>query len=279
MKETITESTIQKFARILREEERAEATIEKYLISLRRLMGYLDGKPITKELLLTFREELKKDRAAQTVNGAISAINHYLNLFQLSDLKLKLLKVQRSVFLPQEKELTRTEYDRLVAAAKSQGKDRLALIIETIGGTGIRVGEVQYITVGAAKLGKAEISLKGKIRTIPLTKKLCRKLLQYAKEKGVSSGPVFRTKNGTPISRKQIWAEMKALCAEARVKESKVFPHSLRHLFARCYYKITHSIVDLADMLGHSSIETTRIYLKTSLDEHVKALTKLGLVS
>ncbi len=279
MKKTITESTIQKFTQQLREEERAETTIEKYENSLRRLMEYLDGKPITKERLLAYRDELKKACAAQTVNGAISAINNYLDLFHLSDLKLKSLKVQRSVFMPQEKELTQAEYDRLVAAAKRQGKGRLVLIIETIGGTGIRVGEVQYITVEAARLGKAEISLKGKIRTIPLTRKLCRKLLQYAKGNGIVSGPIFRTKNGSPISRKQIWAEMKAICDEARVEKSKVFPHNLRHLFARCYYKITRNIVDLADMLGHSSIETTRIYLKTSLNEHEKTLMKLGLVS
>ncbi len=279
MEKTITESTIQKYTLLLREEERAKATIKKYEVSLRRLMEYLGGKPVTKERLLSYRDELKKVCSAQTVNGAISAVNKYLELNGLSDLKLKLLKVQRSVFLPQEKELTQAEYDRLVATAKRQGKDRLALIIETIGGTGIRVGEIPYITVEAAKLGKAEISLKGKIRTIPLTKKLYRKLLQYAKENSIASGPIFQTKNGTPVSRKQIWAEMKAICDEARVKASKVFPHNLRHLFARCYYKSTRNIVYLADMLGHSSIETTRIYLKNSLDEHEKALTKLGLVS
>ncbi len=279
MKDTITESTIRRFSRALREEERAKATIEKYETSLRRLMVYLDGKPVTKERLLTYRDELKKDHAAQTVNGAISAINHYLDLFQMPDLKLKLLKVQRSVFLPRERELNQSEYERLTAAAKRMGRDRLALVIETITGTGIRVGEVQYITVEAAKAGKAEITLKGKIRVIPLIRRLCRKLLQYAKENGITSGEIFLTRKGMPVSRKQIWAEMKSLCEAAGVEASKVFPHNLRHLFARCYYKLTQDIVELADLLGHSSVETTRIYLKTSLEEQVKTLARLGLVS
>ncbi len=279
MKKTITESDIKKFARALRKEEKAKATVEKYVVSLRRLMEYLKGKPVTKERLLTYRDKLKKDCAAQTVNGAISAINHYLDLAHMSDLKLKLLKVQRRIFLPMEKELTQAEYERLKAAAKQIGKERLALIMETIAGTGIRVGEVAYITVEAAKAGKAEIDLKGKIRTIPLTGKLCRKLQRYAKENGITTGAIFRTKTGAPVSRAQIWAEMKSVCAKAGVKASKVFPHNLRHLFAKCYYKRTHDIVELADLLGHSSIETTRIYLKTSMEEKMKTLTSLGLVS
>ncbi len=274
----ITESDICEFKLLLREEEHADATIEKYLTTLERLKVYLQGNPITKTALLNFRDQLKEDHAAQTVNGAISAINKYLDLNHLADLKLKLLKIQRSVFCPKEKELTQKEYERLIATAKQLGKERLALIIETIGGTGIRVGEVKYITVEAAKLGKAEITMKGKIRTIVLTKPLCKKLLKYSRKNEVTAGPVFQTRNGTPISRKQIWEEMKSICEEARVEASKVFPHNLRHLFARCYYKITHNIVELADVLGHSSIETTRIYLKTSMEEHTKTLVRLGLV-
>ncbi len=276
---TITEAEIERYKQKLSESEHASATVEKYAAALHKLMEYLHGEPVTKSRLMEFRDYLKEDHTAQSVNGFLSAINKYLDLNQMSDLKLKLLKVQKSVFRPKEKELAKAEYERLIATAKELGKDRLALLIETIGGTGIRVGEVRYITVEAVRQGKVEIALKGKIRVIPLTGKLQKKLLHYAKEKGIKSGEIFITKNGTSLSRKQIWEQMKSICEKAGVESSKVFPHNLRHLFARCYYRITQDIVKLADMLGHSSIETTRIYLKASIDEHTKTLEKLGLVS
>ncbi len=276
---TITESEIERYKQELLESEHASATVEKYAAALHKLMEYLSGEPVTKNRLMEFRDFLKEDHAAQSVNGFISGINKYLDLNQMPDLKLKLLKVQKSIFRPKEKELAQAEYERLIATAKKLGKDRLALLIETIGGTGIRVGEVKYITVEAVRQGKVEIALKGKIRIIPLTGKLQKKLLHYAKENKISSGEIFITRNGTPLSRKQIWEQMKSICEMAGVESSKVFPHNLRHLFARCYYRITQDIVKLADMLGHSSIETTRIYLKASIDEHTKTLEKLGLVS
>ncbi len=275
----ITEPVICEFEGMLRENERAEATIEKYTFILRKLMRYLNGRPVSKSELMDFRSYLNKGHAAQTVNVAISAVNSFLEWQQMPQMKLKLLKVQRSIFRPQEKELTKAEYDRLIATAKRQGKDRLALIMETICSTGSRVGEVPYITVEAAKRGRAEIRMKGKIRTILLPSKLCRKLLKYAKKEGIESGELFLTKNGTSLSRKQIWAEMKTLCEKAGVESTKVFPHNLRHLFARCYYNSSQDIVKLADVLGHSSVETTRIYLISTGEEHEKTLEKLRLVS
>ncbi len=275
----ITESAICEYGEMLKENERADATVEKYTFALRKLMCYLDGQPVSKTGLMEFRSCLNETHAAQTVNVAVSAINSYLEWQEMPEMKLKLLKVQRSSFCPQEKELTKAEYDRLVATARRLGKERLALLLETIGGTGIRVGEVKYITVEAARQGKAEIRMKGKIRTVLMEKKLSRKLMQYAKENGIESGEIFVTRNGRPLSRKQIWEEMKGLCKKAGVESSKVFPHNLRHLFARCYYKVTHDIVELADMLGHSSIETTRIYLRTCIEDHARTLAKLGLVT
>ncbi len=275
----MTEAKICAFEEGLRENEKAEATIQKYGAILRKLMGYLDGKEITKIRLMTYRDQLREDHAPQTVNGVISAINAYLDFYHMEDYKMKLLKVQRRLFRPSEKEMSRREFNALVATAKRQGKKQLALIMETICSTGIRVSEVAYITVEAAKLGRAEISLKGKIRTILLPKRLRRKLLKYAKKNGIHSGELFLTKKRTPLSRKQIWAEMKTLCKEAGVKETKVFPHNLRHLFARCYYKSTHDIAKLADLLGHSSVETTRIYLISTGEEHAKTLERLRLVS
>ena len=183
------------------------------------------------------------------------------------------------MFREQSRELTRADYDRLITAAQARGRDRLALLMETICATGIRVSEVKYITVEAAKAGRAEIALKGKIRVILIPNKLCRKLLKYAKKNKTASGEIFLTRNGTPMSRRQIWAEMKGLCRAAGVAPSRVFPHNLRHLFAGAFYRATRDIVKLADVLGHSSIETTRIYLLTSGAEHQRQLDRLGLVS
>ena len=193
--------------------------------------------------------------------------------------KVKHLKVQRRLFREPGKELTREEYERLVIAARISGKARLALLLEAICATGIRVSEVRYLTVEAARAGKAEIMLKGKIRTILLPNKLCRKLLKYAKKQNTAAGEVFVTRSGKSLSRKQIWAEMKALCKAAGVAPSKVFPHNLRHLFARIFYKACKDVAKLADVLGHSSIETTRIYLISTGAEHAKMLEKLRLVS
>ena len=207
------------------------------------------------------------------------SLNRFFGFLGWNDCQVKTLRIQRRLFREDCKELTRKEYQRLIAAAQSTGRERLMLLMETICSTGIRVSEVKYITVEALKLGKAEISLKGKIRTILLPNKLCRKLLKYAKKQRTASGKVFLTRNGTGLSRKQIWAEMKSVCEKARVAASKVFPHNLRHLFARTFYKVCRDVARLADVLGHSSIETTRIYLISTGVEHARTLELLRLVT
>ncbi|MCD8364571.1 MAG: site-specific integrase [Clostridiales bacterium] len=275
----ITKDTITEFIQALRKEEKSEATIGKYASALEKLMHWLDGAEVTKQCLSEYREHLLQSLSACTVNGALSAINTWLKLSGQGDCQVKLLKVQRRAFCSAKKELNREEYNRLIAAAKKKGDERLLLVMEAICATGIRVSELKYITVEALRNGRAEVSLKGKSRIILLPGKLCRKLSKYARKKNIRTGSVFLTRNGTPLSRKQIWAQMKALCASAGVDPSKVFPHNLRHLFARCFYKATRDVAKLADVLGHSSIETTRVYLVTSGAEHMRALDCLRLVS
>ena len=271
---------ISTYANHLRLEEKSTATIEKYLRDLRNFTHWLDGREITKERAAEWKAHLtEQGYAPASVNAMLSALNGLLDFLGLGDCRVKFLKLQRRMFRDDSRDLTRSDYDALTAAARAQGKARLALLMETICATGIRVSEVRYITVEAAKDGRAEIALKGKIRVILLPNKLCRKLLKYAKKNKTSSGEIFLTRNGTSPSRRQIWAEMKGLCRAAGVTASKVFPHNFRHLFATAFYRASRDIVKLADVLGHSSIETTRIYLLTSGAEHQRQLERLGLVS
>ena len=260
------------------EQERERSTIEKYGCCVTAFVNWLDGRPLTKEDAVAWKEELKSRCAPATVNAALAALNGFFRFIGRNDCRLKFLKVQRRVFRDQTRELTQQEFRRLVEAAAAHGKTRLALLLETIGGTGIRVGEVRYITVEAAQTGRAEIALKGKIRTILLPSKLCRKLLKYAKKQGIGSGAIFRTRTGRLLTRRQIWAEMKSICKAAGVDSSKVFPHNLRHMFAVVFYRACRDVVKLADVLGHSSIDTTRIYLMTSEKEHQRQLDRLRLV-
>jgi len=260
-------------------EERSAGTIEKYARDLGAFASWLDGREASKERTAEWKEHLLEERSPDTVNSMLAAVNSFFRFMGWEDCRVKFLKIQRRTFREESRELAREEYDRLLSTALSQGKTRLALLMETICATGARVSEVKYFTVEAARMGKAEISLKGKIRTILLPEKLCRKLLKYAKKQKIASGEIFLTRSGTSLSRKQIWAEMKALCASAGVEPSKVFPHNLRHLFARTLYKACRDIVKLADILGHSSIETTRIYLRTTGAEYARQLDRLGLVS
>lgn len=271
---------ISTYANHLRLEEKSTATIEKYLRDLRNFTHWLDGREITKERAAEWKAHLtEQGYAPASVNAMLSALNGLLDFLGLGDCRVKFLKLQRRMFRDDSRDLTRSDYDTLTAAARAQGKARLALLMETICATGIRVSEVRYITVEAAKDGRAEIALKGKIRVILLPNKLCRKLLKYAKKNKTASGEIFLTRNGTSLSRRQIWAEMKGLCRAAGVTASKVFPHNFRHLFATAFYRASRDIVKLADVLGHSSIETTRIYLLTSGAEHQRQLDRLGLVS
>ena len=278
----LTESQLTVYKKHLAGEERAESTIKKYERDIGRLMAWLRrGKEeaVTKEKVLRWRRELLEEgKAPGTVNGMLTAVNGILSFLGWKECCVQLLKVQRRVFREGRRQLERGEYERLVSTAERQGRKRLKLLMETICSTGIRVSEVEYITMEAVKAGEAEIVLKGKIRTILLPEKLRRKLMKYAKEEGIATGAVFRTRRGRPLSRRQIWSEMKSLCREAGVEASKVFPHNLRHLFAVSFYRVSRDIVRLADILGHSSIETTRIYLITTGKECARQLNRLGLV-
>ena len=276
----LKQEDIRQFAQWLRQEERSAGTIEKYVRDVSGFAGWLDGRALTKELAADWKATLQNQGYAPvTINSMLAAVNAFLRFKEWNECRIKFLKIQRRMFRDQSRELTRGEYDRLLQAAQERGMERLALLMETIGATGIRVSEVQYITVEAAQQGRTEISLKGKIRTILLPNKLCRKLLKYAKKNKISSGELFLTGSGRSLSRRQIWAEMKQLCRYAGVESSKVFPHNLRHLFATAFYRACKDIVRLADVLGHSSVETTRIYLLTTGEEHRKQLERLGLVS
>ena len=276
----LTEERIAAYGRDLATEERSHGTIENYLRHVRIFAAWLNGTPATKEQAAGWKEYLiSQGYAPTTINSMLAALNGLFRFLGWDECRVKFLKDQRRLFRDASRELTRPEYEHLLETAKERGQDRLALLMETICSTGIRVSEVCYITVEAAQRGRAEISLKGKIRTILLPRKLCRKLLKYAKKNKTVSGKIFLTRNGTSLSRRQIWAELKHLCKYAGVEPSKVFPHNLRHLFATIFYKACKDIVRLADVLGHSSIETTRIYLVTSGTEHIRQLERLGLVS
>ena len=275
-----TKTTIEQFEAYLHKEERSNGTVDNYIRNVRELAAWLAGQAVTKEQLVAWKDALQAKRLQPTtVNAKLAAIGCFLRVMGWQDCQVRFLRVQRRVFREKEKELTREEYEKLLAAAQQQGSARLALLLETICATGVRVSEVQYITVEAARRGRADVTMKGKIRTILIPNKLCRKLLKYAKQTKTASGKIFLTRNGTALSRKQIWAEMKSLCQAAGVSPGKVFPHNLRHLFATVFYRACHDIVKLADVLGHSRIETTRIYLVTTGFEYAKQLEQLGLVS
>ena len=275
----ITEETLAAFARQLGEEERSPATQEKYLREVRQFAAFLGGREVTRELAAAWREELSARQSPATVNGKLTALDRLLAFLGWEDCRVKHLRVQRQLFRDSARELSREEYARLVETARRLGRGRLSLLMETICATGIRVSEVRYITAEAVREGRTEIALKGKIRTILLPGKLCRKLEKYARQKKITSGELFLTRSGRPMSRKQIWAEMKGVCRAAGVAPSKVFPHNLRHLFARCFYRVSRDVAKLADVLGHSSIETTRIYLISTGAEHARTLDQLRLIS
>lgn len=276
----LTNEQIAAFASSLVRAERTPATIEKYLRSVRAFFLYLDGQPVTKDAVVAWKEHLQSvgGYSPSTVNASLAAINNLFTFLGWTDCRAHYLKVQRRLFRDAGQELGREDYERLITAARESGRERIALVMETICATGIRVSEVRYITVEAARSGQADIALKGKVRTILLPGKLCRKLLKYARQQKTASGEIFLTKSGKPLSRRQIWAEMKRLCLRAGVAPTKVFPHNLRHLFARTFYQATRDVAKLADVLGHSSIETTRIYLISTGAQHRRDLDRLRLV-
>lgn len=275
----ITTDRLLAFERYLQGEERSGATVEKYLREVRQFAAWLNGAQVQKDTVARWKAHLISARyQPATINGKLTALDRMLAFFGWEDCRVKHLKIQRRLFREESRELTKTEYERLVRTADALGKGRLVLLMEAICATGIRVSEVRYLTVEAAARGKAEVSLKGKIRTILIPGKLCRKLIKYARKQKIASGEIFLTRSGKSLSRKQIWAEMKAVCAQAGVEPGKVFPHNLRHLFARTFYKVCRDVAKLADVLGHSSIETTRIYLISTGAEHARTLELLHLV-
>ncbi len=275
----LTPLQIADFRRYLRREERAPATIEKYIQNIQEFSAFLQEEAVSKEAAARWKESLlTAGLAPATVNGKLSALNSLLRFLGREDCRVRFLRLQRRVFRETARDLTRDEYLRLLAAARAGGQERLGLLMETICSTGIRVSEVRCITVEAVQAGQAILYLKGKIRTILLPGKLRRKLLRFSQAQKTASGEIFRTRGGTSLNRKQIWREMKQLCRRAGVEASKVFPHNLRHLFASTFYRVCRDIVKLADVLGHSSIETTRIYLLSTGSEHARYLDRLRLV-
>ena len=275
----LTEERISDFRRHLISEEKSENTVEKYLRDVRTFRAFLDGGEVTKELAIAYKQKLvDDDYAVRSVNSMLASINSLFSFFGWYDCKVKAMKQQRQIFCSEDKELTKAEYIRLLNAAKQNKNDRLNLILQTICGTGIRVSELQFISVEAAKAGEATVNCKGKIRTVFIVKELKKKLLQYAKERRITAGPIFITRSGRPVSRTNIWREMKALCEDANVNPGKVFPHNLRHLFARTFYGLEKDIAKLADILGHSSINTTRIYIVSTGIEHRKKMEAMRLI-
>ena len=275
----LTSGQLISFKHQLRSEEREQSTIEKYIREVRLFQAWLAGRVVTAEIVASWKGYLRTEGyKSDTINSKLSALNKFLKFMGWPECKIKYLKIQRRLFRGTERELTKDEYLRLLETANHLGKARLVLLIETICATGIRVSEVKYITAEAVQMGRANLALKGKIRTILLPGKLCRKLQKYVRKQKITSGEIFLTRSGKGISRRQIWAEMKALCRKANVAPSKVFPHNLRHLFARTFYRACRDVAKLADVLGHSSIETTRIYLISTGVEHARQLERLGLI-
>ena len=273
----LSEKDIETFQNHLLQEEKSTATMEKYLRDVRAFLVFSGRAAITKDLVMTYKQALlEKNYAVRSINSMLASLNSLLDFLGWGDCKVKSLKIQRQTYCAEEKELTKAEYLRLLEASRNQ--PQLNLIMQTICGTGIRVSELKYFTVDAVRRGEIVVSCKSKTRTILLPGKLKKLLLEYAKKNKIQSGTVFVTRNGKPVNRSNIWAQMKRLCEIAGVKPSKVFPHNLRKLFARTFYGIEKDIAKLADILGHSSINTTRIYIMTTGTEHRRKIERLGLV-
>ena len=274
----ITAKAIDEFKEHLILEERSEITVEKYIRDVKAFSVYTQNTAVTKEIVIAYKKHLQENYAVRSVNSMLASINSLFAFLGWHDLRVKSLKLQQQVFCPEEKELTKAEYARLCRTAERKHNERLNLILQTICGTGIRVSELQFITVEAVKQGEAVVNCKAKTRSVFIVKELKQKLLRYAAEQGIKNSMIFVTRTGKPISRTNIWREMKALCIEANVNPQKVFPHNLRHLFARVFYGIEKDIAKLADILGHSSINTTRIYIISTGTEHRQRMENMRLI-
>ena len=274
----LTSTEIERFRNYLREEEKSKNTIEKYIRDVTAFSEFCDGTT-TKDTVIAYKQNLiDSGYAVRSINSMLASINSLFSFLGWYELRVKSLKVQQQVFCPEEKEMTKAEYERLCRTAERKQNERLCLILQTICGTGIRVSELQFITVEAVRKGEATVSLKGKTRSIFIVRDLQKKLLRYISEQHIMTGAIFITRTGKPMSRTNIWREMKSLCIEAEVNPEKVFPHNLRHLFARVFYGIEKDIAKLADILGHSSINTTRIYIISTGTEHRQRMERMRLI-
>lgn len=278
MNSTVLLSKLSDFKEFLRDRERSANTIVKYNRDLEAFFIYLGSRELCKEAALAWKESLTGSYAPSSVNSMLAALNSFLDWLELPQCKVKPIKIQRAIFTRPEKELTREEYERLIQAADRKHNNRLSMLLQTICATGIRVSELPFITVEAAHTCRAVVDCKGKTRTVFLPNDLCQSLKNYCKEQGIKKGIIFVTKNGRTINRTNIWRDMKALCESAGVEPGKVFPHNLRHLFAKTYYGLEKDLSRLADLLGHSNVSTTRIYTMESGMEHIRQLERMGLV-
>lgn len=273
----LSNEQIKEFANYLCREEKSTATKEKYLRDAQAFCAYANGNEITKELVVAWKKQLiQNGYAVRSINSMLASVNSLLDFLSLPMCKVKSIRTQQQTYCAEGKELTKAEYLRLLAASKKN--EQLSLVIQTICGTGIRVSELRYFTVEAVRYGEVTVDCKSKTRTILVPGKLKNILLNYAKRQGIIAGTIFVTRTGKPLNRSNIWSAMKKLCEAAGVKPSKVFPHNLRKLFARTFYSIEKDIAKLADILGHSSINTTRIYIITTGVEHRRKIERLGLV-
>ena len=276
---TITSEKIMKFKSYLQNEEKAQATVEKYIRDTVAFMKWMRGRSVEKSLVLEYKQELIETYAPASVNSMLSSLNNFFVFNEWFSCKVKTLKIQRQTFLRQDRELTKAEYGRLLNTAKSKKNRRMYLLMQTICSTGIRISELRFVSVEAVRAERAVINCKGKVRQVILPKQLCRMLSKYIKENNIKNGfPVFATKTGKPLDRTNIWRMLKKLCDTANVSKSKVFPHNFRHLFARTYYSLEKDISRLADILGHSNVNTTRIYTMESGQIHRMQIQKLGLL-
>ena len=274
----ITNELIQKFKEYLIDEEKSSSTLEKYIRDITVFMDWCKESELNKSVVLEYKQDIVEKYAPASVNSILSSLNSFFAYNEWYDLKVKALKIQRQIFTSKDKELTKAEYERLLVAAKQKKNQRLYYLMQTICATGIRVSELKAITVSAVKYSQATINCKGKMRIVILPKQLCKMLKDYIRENNIKSGSVFVSKNGKPLDRSNIWSDMKKLCESAGVSKDKVFPHNLRHLFARTYYSIQKDVVRLADILGHSNVNTTRIYTMETGEIHRKQIQRLGLL-
>ncbi len=274
----LTKDIMRQYELQMREDEKSEATVQKYLHDVRCFFDFAGKRTVDKQLILDYKFKLKKVFALSSANSMLAALNSFLRFARREELCVKQFKIQKKAFCSEDKELTKAEYFSLVHAAQQKKNNRLSLVIQTICGTGIRVSELEFITVEAVKCGEAVVSCKGKSRTVFIVSALRKNLERYANAHGIKSGKIFVTRTGRAIDRSNIWHDMKMLCKEAGVNPSKVFPHNLRHLFARTFYGIEKDIAKLADILGHSNINTTRIYIVSTGAEHRRRIENMHLI-